>query len=904
MRFRTRLYLGFGLIIMVITIILALIVGVLNNQNQEINKLVDDRYVKIKLLNHIRYSVRTADGELKDYIMNPNPQRDDERIDEIQGSIIGIENDTETLKGIIVNEKAKKYLSLLIAQTEVYKDIVEQIISPMNIDNTARVHSLYETSVKHSNDILSTYEELITIQESIMEDTLTDIDNTYLLAMRTSILSIVVAIILGIGIALGITRNITKRFKTVRDVIKSMQYGSDSLPRIKIDTNDEIGEIASAYNEMATSLEEHEKNERQYMEMIEEQNWLSSKLNELSFLTQGILDLRLLGEKYIQHIVPMVEASYGAIYLVEDREDKEVLIKLSTYAGTVDPHSQFGKDVIKFGEGLVGQCAKDRTTKKISNIPSNYMKIASGLGEALPNHIYLLPIILDGEVMGVLELATLNDFSEVHEEMLEQAAKQLGIIIYRISRQMQVRQLLEESQTLNEELQSQSEELQLQQEELRTMNEELEAQYRHSEQKTKDLELIKEALEEKTKQVLLSSKYKSEFLANMSHELRTPLNSLLILAQILLENKERNLTDKQMEYASTIHSAGKDLLQLINEILELSKIESGKVEVHIGEMDIREVLSFTKKQFDPIAEQKDVQLTVEVDNEVPNVIFSDEQKIYQIIKNLLSNAIKFTEEGSVHLKVAKENKSDEGYITFSVKDTGIGIAAENQKIIFEAFQQADGTTSRKYGGTGLGLSISKELAEILGGYITVNSKEGKGSLFTFFLPEVIENSTDQSRVISEVAYTLEEERLTKSVDPVILLEPLKRNEFDEELKGKKVLVVDDDMRNVFALTTGLEGFGMKVSFAENGLEAIEFLEMEPDIDIILMDIMMPEMDGYEAIRRIRKMEEFRALPVIALTAKAMKNDRKKCIDAGASDYISKPVNLDQLYSLLKVWLYK
>ncbi|PWK14492.1 signal transduction histidine kinase [Tumebacillus permanentifrigoris] len=503
----------------------------------------------------------------------------------------------------------------------------------------------------------------------------------------------------------------------------------------------------------------------------------------------------------------------------------------------------------------------------------------------------------------MIELASFELFTDMHMALLQQVVETIGITINSIAYHMQVEKLLKESQAMTEELQSQSEELQLQQEELKTINEKLEEQYNNSETKTRELQKTKEQLEDKATQLVLSSKYKSEFLANMSHELRTPLNSLLILAQMLAENSEGNLSQKQIEFANTIHASGYDLLNLISDVLDLSKVESGKMDVHLDEILLDELREFAQRQFSQLARQKGLLFTANVHPDVPVAIYTDEVRLQQIIKNLLANAIKFTEEGSVQLDIRVAGSSplkDVGTVlAFSVTDTGIGIAHEKQEVIFEAFRQADGTTSRKYGGTGLGLSISREIANLLGGQLEVISVEGKGSTFTLYLPT--EHLPAQSVVnvplgTAHAALFAEDEVSEVAVAQEVGAEC--------PLDGKKVLLVDDDMRNIFALTTALEAQQMKVIFAETGREGVEMLLENPDVDLVLMDIMMPEMDGYEAMRAIRQRSKFADVPIIALTAKAMKNDRDKCIDAGASDYISKPLNLEQLFSLMRVWLYR
>lgn len=862
----------------------------LNNLNQEISNLVEDRYEKIKYLNHIRVSVKGIDKDINIYVHNNGVDKEN-GLERIREATLEIDEDLNTLKEIIKAKDAKVQLSNISSQIKAYQFTVERIIYLVTTKDISTASSLSITANNQYQQIISTSEKLISIQERIMEDTLESSKASYDLYVNISLAIIGLAFLISLGISRGVIRNIKQRFKSIRDVMNSIHYGSEHLPRLQVIAKDEIGEIAYAYNKMAEALEEHERIERLYTEEIEDQNWLSKKLADLSIVSQKATDLKDLGEKYIEEIVPLVEASHGALYVMKHDAMEQYLLKLSVYAERV---GHVGKSRIKIGEGLVGQCAKSGKPMHIQQVPSDYISISSGLGETLPNSIAIVPILLNGATLGVLELATIGGFTELHEKLLSQAVDQLGMTIHRMNQQMQVRELLGEAQALNEELQAQSEELQIQQEELRTMNEELEQLYKNSEQKTKDLEITKQELEEKTRLVQLGSKYKSEFLANISHELRTPLNSLLILAQILKENKENNLTDKQREYASTIFSAGKDLLYLINNILDLAKIESGKVDKQIDEMKIAEVLELTRQQFEPLAEQKGINLSINSAYNIPSTIFTDENMVFQILKNLLSNAIKFTEKGNVALQVVKDISDKDGreYILFKVSDTGIGISAENTKLIFDAFQQADGTTSRKYGGTGLGLSISKELAHILGGYITVESILEKGSTFIFFLPidefqELVFND--------EVAASIEEERLFHVKDS------LSNNPLEDVkgLEGKRILIVDDDMRNVFSLTTALESNGMSVLFAENGLEGIQVLENNRNIDIVLMDVMMPELDGYEAIRKIRKNKAYQDLPIIVVTAKAMEDDRIKCMEAGASDYITKPIKLEELYMALK-----
>jgi signal transduction histidine kinase/CheY-like chemotaxis protein len=438
--------------------------------------------------------------------------------------------------------------------------------------------------------------------------------------------------------------------------------------------------------------------------------------------------------------------------------------------------------------------------------------------------------------------------------------------------------------------------------EVKHSNAELEAQAKELEEKAKlleiknhEVELASLSLEEKAEQLSLISKYKSEFLANMSHELRTPLNSLLILSKMLSENKDGNLRPEQIKFASTIYSAGCDLLSLINEILDLSKVEAGKMPIEPKTVDIFEVKESLDQSFRPVAEHKGLKFVLELDPEIPNVIYTDSIRLHQILKNLLSNAMKFTDHGSVSLRVRPETRRKnfsidtlnraKHVVAFVVQDTGIGIPAEKQSLIFEAFQQADGTTSRKYGGTGLGLTISREIARLLGGVIEVDSTPGVGSTFTLYLPDMYIAGDPSPR-----QETPEAERV---------IPPLPG---DATFDNRKILIMDDDSRNIFAIRSVLESRGARVLHAENGEVGLKLLGENPDVDLVLMDIMMPRMDGFVATQKIREQASFKDLPIISLTAKAMKGDREKCLEAGASDYITKPVDPEKLLSLIHSWL--
>ncbi|GMK42784.1 histidine kinase [Paenibacillus sp. CCS19] len=714
-----------------------------------------------------------------------------------------------------------------------------------------------------------------------------------------SLLAFILTLVIGWMISRHITRSLSRITKFIASITPGF-IASAGLPRIEVRTQDEIGAIALSFNNMASALDHYSAQER-------DTTWLETNIAKLVTMCQGIHDLEKLAQQLITAITPIVGASYGVFYIREDHGGQS-LRKLAAYAYN---ERSIGEAGFAFGRGLVGQAAADNRTIIVTDIPDYYITITSGTGMTAPASLMIIPVNFEGQVVAVIELASLADFSPIQQALLHEVLSRLGITINSIAGRMQIERLLHDSQSLTEELQ-------LQQEALKGINEKLEDQYHHSELKTKELEATKLELEEKAGQLALSSQYKSEFLANMSHELRTPLNSLLILSEILANNTEGNLSPSQQKYASTIYQSGNDLLRLINDVLDLSKVESGTIQLHCDEIKLDSVCDFVEQQFIPIARQKGLLFRTEMDARLPSMLYTDEQRLLQIMKNLLSNAFKFTSHGHVmlrihpvdqtmlsHLGEAEGSRLDETAIAFSIIDTGIGIPRNKHNFIFQAFQQADGSTSRKYGGTGLGLSISRNMAKLLNGTIIVDSVEGQGSTFTLVLP-----GGDSSPCLGPETSLLMEEAAAASDDVASGIRPQEdSNESATEPRivnptfdGKTALIVDDDMRSIFAITTALESRGMKVRFAENGVEGLLTLQHHSAIDIVLMDMMLPEMDGYEAIRTIRLIPEYRLLPIIALTAKAMKDDRDHCIEAGASDYISKPVNMDQLCSILQVWL--
>jgi signal transduction histidine kinase/DNA-binding response OmpR family regulator/HAMP domain-containing protein len=996
--------------------------------------------------------------------------------------------------------------------------------------------------------------------------------------------------------------NLTNQVRAIAEVATAVTKG-DLTRSIMVEAMGEVAVLKDNINEMIRNLKDTTLKNN-------EQDWLKTNLAKFTRMLQGHRDLVTVSKLVLSELAPLVNAQQGVFYSQMMRGEESRLELIAAYASK--PNKSLAKS-LRVGEGLVGQCAYEKKPILLQEVPHDYIQINSTLGSTTPVSVIILPVLFEGEVKAVVELASLRKFSETHLSFLEQLTESIGIVFNTIEANMRTEELLEQSQLLTKELQSQQEELKdtndrleqqaenlqnserllkNQQEELTNTNEELQdkakllsEQMQQVAYKNREVEHAKAALEEKAEQLALSSRYKSEFLANMSHELRTPLNSLLILAKLLADNVGNNLTTKQIDYAQTIYAAGTDLLSLINDILDLAKIESGTVTLDIAPERFSELLGYVERTFRQVAHNKGLGFAVEVAPDLPAVIQTDEKRLQQILKNLLSNAFKFTEQGEVTLRISLAKSGwSEGHaeldaapkvVAFAVTDTGIGIPEAKQKVIFEAFQQVDGTTSRKYGGTGLGLSISRELTRLLGGDIRVESGSGAGSTFILYVPLVHEPAQADTRTppaapgewrarlqrpvaraksgralaapasvtddreniqpgdlvvliveddekfavtmqalahesgfkavvatdagtglnlvkdlapdaitldlnlpdmdgwavldmlkhdpetrhipvsivsveeqmqkylhmgalgvvqkpagkealvsaLDRTRHMLEHDiktllvaagddaerasivealsgeegvRITEShsgsevlaalrgdqVDCLVIAQALrdmrgadlireiaksevasqlpivmyrggdgdgadtvrklaegmilksartlesvlaettlflhqavndlpqdKRNQLlsvmrghASDLEGKKALIVDDDIRNIFALAGALEQHGMTVLNAENGKDGIEALKNNPDINVVLMDIMMPDLDGYDTIRIMRGLEGLGDLPIIAVTAKAMKGDREKCIAAGASDYISKPVNVEQLVSLLRVRL--
>jgi len=711
----------------------------------------------------------------------------------------------------------------------------------------------------------------------------------------------------------GLASNLTTQVRAIAAVASAVAEG-DLTQSIAVSARGEVAELKDNLNLMVANL-------RETTRANQEQDWLNTNLARLSSRMQGHRDSSEVARLIMTELTPLVSAQYGAFYQASSggpSSSGTVFHRIAAYGFRAGGLTRF-----VIGEGLAGQAALDRTPIVLSDVPASYVTVGSGLGSAAVGSLAVLPIQFEDQVLGVLELASLYQFSDLHLTFFKRFVPTIGVTLNAIMANARTETLLAESQSLTAQLRERSDELQRQQAELRRSNAELEdkaallaKQNRAIEVQNFQIEQARRTLEERAQQLALSSQYKSEFLANMSHELRTPLNSLLVLAELLSANPDGNLSAKQVEFAATIHEAGSDLLQLINDILDLSKVEAGKMEVHPTSISLEALLEYVDATFRPTAARKGLSFLVSTAPDVPRELFSDEQRLQQILRNLLSNAVKFTASGSVTLSVSLAG-SDVAFsgplrglsdvVAFAVTDTGIGIAEDKLDVIFGAFQQADGTTSRSYGGTGLGLSISRDIARLLGGEIHATSHLSRGSIFTFYLPASRASAGRTPRAAMShrrPSRGSDESSMPRASGPVpsIISGEVGVWVEDDPLDGAKILILDDDVRNVFALTAVFERLGTQVRYAENGRSGIHLLESEPDIALVLMDVMMPELDGYATTAEIRRRAEFADLPIIAVTAKAMKGDREKALEAGASEYVTKPVDISYLLGLIRAWL--
>jgi signal transduction histidine kinase/HAMP domain-containing protein/ActR/RegA family two-component response regulator len=745
--------------------------------------------------------------------------------------------------------------------------------------------------------------------------------------------------------------NLTNQVRAIADVATAVTEG-DLTRQVGVEASGEVAVLKDKLNEMIRNLRETTRENT-------EQDWLKTNLERFTRMLQGQRDLATVSKMILSELAPLVSAQHAVFYTLASLEDggEPVLIYQAGYGFKERRHlaSQF-----RLGEGLVGQCAQEKERILLTDVPSDYVKISSGLGEATPLNIIALPILFEGSVRAVVELASFSQFSPTHQAFLDQLTESIGLVLNTVEANTLTENLLKQSQSQAQELRSRQEELSTSNEDLASQAKRLAEQYSEVERKNQEVVLAKRLVEEKAEQLAVSSRYKSEFFSNMSHELRTPLNSLLILAAELEENPEKNLTESQVEYASVIRASGTDLLHLLDDILDLAKVESGTVSLDTGVVQLIEVKASIEREFVPVARKQGLSFTVELAPEHP-AMATDVGRLRQVLKNLLSNAFKFTERGgvSVHIGPAESGWNAEhgglrvadSVLAFSISDTGIGIPLDQQHLIFEAFAQADGSTSRHYGGTGLGLSISRELVRLLGGEVTLSSSD-EGSTFTVYLPGSLDAHNDAgdggaaTLVTPEPAPAPEHSPLAHNGAPedglltdsangaaraaipmiasaalvstpanghvraagVAVLEappqpmaPLAHSA-GNRLDGMKVLVVDDDFNNIFALTALLKRLGVEVVSAESGQQAIKLVKQISDIDLVLVDIMMPGMDGYATMRELRKLASGVRVPLIAFTAKVEAGERQRCIDAGASAYVSKPVDTADLLRVLGDWL--
>jgi two-component system, chemotaxis family, sensor kinase CheA len=859
MKLRTQLLGGFIAIVCLMSIFSYLVYSLASSIEDNVDSMANDRYEKVKQAYSIISEAEIVLNPVYISILDPTKPLNEFEINEAN---IRIQKEFTILDELTRISTAVERLGHAKASYALYWDGIQGVV---RYDNTrisegngfAAVILDLEMARKAFHDDMQSY---IDFQGALMRESSSEALGSIDDAKKIMWITFFVIVLLTLAIGWSTSRKAIGSIHRISSIMESVDFRkSTSLPRIQILVKDEISHIAQSYNRMADAFESQALVEAAYKEALEEENWVKTHQAEFSALFRETQDVPVFCDKFLSQLIPLMHAATGSIYVLDRSQDDPRYSRKAAYAW--DP-MKADRSSFWLGEGLVGQCAANSKPIELT-VPHDYVHVLSGFGSAPPTYLTFLPVIHNQEVIAVLEIAGFQKISGKERTLLaEITGNSLGITLRNHQYRKHVEKLYNEAQAYNEELQVQSEELIQQQEELRALNERLEEQVKISQS---------------------NSQYKSEFLANMSHELRTPLNSLLVLAQVLKENREGNLSSKQMEYAQTMVASGNQLLSLINDILDLSKIEAGQMELVREAFELTSVVQELTLQFQPLMEQKRLAFHVEVEPALEKLhLYSDKQRLMQILFNLLSNALKFTEAGSVNLSVyvpAQESQA----ISFAIKDTGIGIDPQHHTHIFEAFKQVDGQTSRKYGGTGLGLSISQEFAHLIGGGIQVDSRIGAGSTFTLTIP--LEQGP-------EAAYL--QAAVTEELDV-----PGKARPIPDE-QGPTILLADDDLRNIYSLSSALEDYGCKVICAENGTEALSILGNQR-VDLILMDIMMPGMDGYEAMRRIRENEHLADIPIIALTAKAMKEDRDLCIEAGADDYISKPVRLDKLMSLIQVW---
>jgi signal transduction histidine kinase/CheY-like chemotaxis protein/HAMP domain-containing protein len=671
--------------------------------------------------------------------------------------------------------------------------------------------------------------------------------------------------------------NLTNQVRAIADVATAVTEG-DLTRQVGVEASGEVAVLKDKLNEMIRNLRETTRQNT-------EQDWLKTNLERFTRMLQGQRDLATVSNLILSELAPLVSAQHGVFYTLATLEEggEQVLRYQAGYGYKERKHLA---NYFRLGEGLVGQCAQEKERILLTDVPGDYVRINSGLGDATPLNIIVLPILFEGHVRAVVELASFSHFSVTHQAFLDQLTESIGLVLNTIETNTLTENLLKQAQSQAQELQSRQEDLRNSNEDLGKQAARLAEQNSEVERKNQEVEAAKRLVEEKAEQLAVSSKFKSEFFSNMSHELRTPLNSLLILAGELKDNPEENLTETQVQYASVIQSSGTDLLRLLNDILDLAKVESGTVSLEISHLPLRDLRESLEADFGPVAAKAGLAFSVQLEPGLASDFATDAGRLRQVLKNLLSNAFKFTEQGEVSVRVGRANGGwsatntslvrAEAVTAFAVSDTGIGIGLDTQELIFEAFAQADGTTARQYGGTGLGLSISRELVRLLGGEIVLSSVPGEGSTFTVYLPAAADHDVGTATVLEALPA------------PGLVERPVPVRD-TSHLAGMKALVIDDDFRNIFAMTTLLERGNLEVVSAEGGAEGIEILRTTPDVDIVLVDIMMPVMDGYATMREMRKLRRRDHLPIIAVTAKVGSGERQRCIEAGATGYVPKPV---------------
>ncbi|MCD1261202.1 CHASE3 domain-containing protein [Paenibacillus athensensis] len=917
---RAKVFTGYLLVIVCLGLALLIISGRMTSLQAEVDFVSTHDIEVHDLLGQIQKNTLDMETGMRGFIISG----DESYLEPyVEGSRQWIDDYNKLRQLIADNQAQSDSLELIKTSIENWsKNAGEYAIQLKRDKNEAGLAQYYsQNRGKNIMDQLRTqFDSFLRSEKLLTNQRIVKLDeaNRNLKIVLFTIVAIVSAIALMTGMYLS-----NSIVRTVRQVVQTMQgiSGADGQlgTRIEVNSNDEIKELAEATNSL--------------LENLEHRRWVEQNITEVTTLYQGITDVSALGQAFASKLAPLLGAVYGVVYLRKQTGSEVRYVRIAGYAASGQDHAAAS---FLLGEGLVGQCAADKRMFLVTNLPDDHIRVTSGLGFSQPRSLLVAPITAEGKVEAVVEFASLEVFQSHHLTLLDQLQEKFGSAINSVLGRMEIERLLgesqmmtEELQTQSEELQAQSEELQMQQEQLRITNEFLEEQNHFSEQKARELKKAKDELEEFSAKLQMSSQYKSDFLANMSHELRTPLNSILILSQMLMENNAEMQMSEIEEYSRVVNAAGRDLLTLIDDILDLSKVEAGKIEIMVDDVNVTEIPQSMKAIFGPVADKKGLNFEVIMEPGVPDLISTDGQRLQQILKNLLSNAFKFTQDGSVTMRIAAAGADrveelltvgrDTPVLAISITDTGIGIPIDKQQIIFEAFRQVDGTTNRQYGGTGLGLSICREFTRLLNGAIVVRSEVGKGSTFTLYVPCIkqpeqeetgksgLRPETAGTDVVAQWEHAVAHERAVEEQAAGKSVEEPKDSEVQSDaqiFEGKKILLVEDDARNVYALVSAFELKGVKVQVAQHGEHALELLKAQPNFDLVLMDIMMPIMDGYETMKIIRHGLLLRDLPIIALTAKAMKSEREKCMEAGASDYIMKPIQMDQLFSLMRVWLTK